>query len=274
MRKPLKNILRPLQNEKGFTLAMILAIVAVEGLIAVSILSWQESTRASLQKQKIKFGLDIAYEHIVDSLYQTSAWTFTANGDACLLTGTGCVPDVAIPLVVKNQANVIIVDSKVNNTGLNLKGVRCTGSEGTFNSVSGNDQCPFQYVISATPVNCVSGLCKIRITGQMAFKGASKKFNIPLNLNRYTLNYVHGYEQNSLQSSCLALGGNFDQNSLACTAPPVQTTPCPPYQVLKTVIQGKPPVCVTFFNNAFECPNGQAASGIRADGSLTCKVVL
>lgn len=264
----------PLRSEKGFSLLMVLAIVAIEGLIAVSILSWQDVGRSTMQKQKIRFGLDTAFEQIVYNLYQSEAWKNTASGDNCLLTGQGCVPDVAIPIVLRTSANDILVNSNIKSEGFNMKGNHCSASDGFFDDTIGNDQCPFRYVLTATPINCVAAFCDLQIFGKMDFKAVSKRFNVPMNLNRYLLNYKHGREQNSLQGSCLALGGIFDQKLLTCTPPAIQSAVCPAHQALKTLVQGQPPVCVTFFSGKFECPAGQAASGIQSDGSLTCKAVL
>lgn len=267
-----------LHNERGNVMLISLAVVAAA---VIGVIAFSDAFRSAITQQK-KFEtidvLQVVEESIIGTIENDAAWkqTITSAGLGCLSAdGNVCQPGSS-PINVYLADGTQLLSSGNDSLGFDYFGTPCTG----FNPTTPNDNCPFKFVVTWTPV--CAGACSptlispltgvpmeppVQINILLRYSGTNKTVS-SINLNqRFKKQFNRGELAGTLAAACRSAGGDFDAKVQKCR---FQSRSCPTGEVLNGFDATGQPTCIS---NPFldkTCGSGFAPHQIAAGGHLKC----
>ncbi|RYZ85418.1 MAG: hypothetical protein EOP06_16285 [Proteobacteria bacterium] len=265
----MRGLTQTVNSETGSIMVVALVMVGLVSAVALVISGWQEESFKVQNMQKIKRATASIREKVLFQIYNQEAWKATSGANTCLLNGTNCASSAQGILTLRGPDGQLFYDAAVADTGFNFNTVPCDASLNEKFSATGNDLCPFRYELKWNAANCAAGKCQIHIVGEFKYAPLAKKNKVPLSPDKLKLDFIKGFETNSLMSACTSINGLFDQTTLKCLPSNNQVAKCPDGYVFKSVDSTQVPVCERATKGE-SCPSGQGARGIASNGSLEC----
>jgi hypothetical protein len=279
------------RNSRGNV--MIIALVIVAAAIA-NFFIFADSFKSALHsKKKMDYisTLRTIEDSVIWSIENDDAWKATLAASAaaspapmtCLST-----PDAVCPTGT-NYLNIFLEDGSTilaygnpaaghgfTYDGLTSEKYDCTG----FNPTVPNDDCPFAFEITWTPV--CNGTCpptmlsatngvaidpKVQIDIKIIFSGKSQdvaKINLE---SLFTKQFIRGSSASALAATCRAARGSFDPVTTKCQ---LSTKSCLANEVLVGFADNGDPVCRKNPFLDIHCSPSNAPVKVNEGGGLEC----
>jgi len=257
-------------NQGGYVLAAALIGLLVVSIVSIAIFAQHNSISVANKNEQVKQVLNSRLQELLTAIYNNEAWqTQTAVGNNCLLAGVGCAAGQAeTPLILKDGAGNVLINSTSATSGLNQFGRNCSDY-----GLNDSTNCIFKYNVTWKPENCAT-TCKIRINVTLSYNQKSKAARFLINEKDYEYSFQRGFDKYSLQEACLkGLKGKFDQLTNTCLPDTNDQLICPAGQyMVKVNMSGVE--CRPSVGWGAQCPKGSAMIGFNSDGTLNCKSVV
>lgn len=260
-------------NNRGISIVETLIYMGLSVIVLYAAFSLTQVSRGISKSASTFVGLSEARRQIQEALKNDTAFTNSMNQNpavfACLRNETDCTGaggqytlyDAQTPPSPVNVATAV-----GSNDGLDKNGAPCT----TFNAGSGDDTCPFRYIIR-WQARCPGGGAKcinptVELTAQLDVKWRTPQVSEKLNPASYDISYLKANQTATQQSACEKMGGIFQADKTCLMRYKGQQ--CPAGDFLVGFANDGSLVCRRL--QGIVCANGQVVLGIRPDGVAIC----
>lgn len=282
----LRKILKPLsQQAKGYSLIELLFGVALVALVALGVMQLTgQSTFMKVSLDTADTALRIRAQ-LLSEIENETSWSFTLTNAAnpsfdCVNKKTDCAAfkDVQTPITIFGNSFTeegVLADSFIPITAVNpTRGFDRYGRAcNTFNAVSGDTNCIYQYRATWQAVCPAAGACinpQVLLRATLGYKSSGLKVG-ELNPDKYAIS-TYVMEPNSFGAICAKLGGVFDPVTKRCTLP--MAGRCPFGTVLGIDVVAKLKICGIPLAQPIACPPGEKFMGVDDYGVPFCAAVV
>lgn len=258
-----------LKSRAGLTMIEMVVVAAIGSFIVLAVSKLLLNTFELESTAKKKFWIESIKSEIINGLRGRESWQQTISSAKnssmnCVQNLTPCNPLVDNGLIeVLDAQGGRIFDSTVPTNGFNERGEFCN----SFNSLSGNDACPFRYEIRWSPT-CV-GSCtnpEVRLDISLLYKPS--KSNVRIDTQKHALLLYRSPIFDSLSANCTTLNGVFNPATGLCEWTRLSSNCSSISQVLVGFDAAGNEICEPF--PAVSCPPGEFIQGFDNTGALIC----
>ncbi len=213
-----KDFLNKLKKQTGSSLAEMMVVTGIMGIVGIGIATLMTNMSATQQKTNVVAVLGQKRQIVLDSILDGKAWANTvgfSNDSAPTTFGTqnpglkclqlplyncengavnalkdkdgNAVSNMHYVTELKNSSN-----ANANNINTATKGFNATGADcDAFDATSGNNACPFRYAIAWVPLSNTKNP-QVRVVANLIFKPATPTFFPVINVANYTIDMTRG----------------------------------------------------------------------------------
>lgn len=266
-----------MNNNRGVSLVELVVYVGLSAVVLGVSLSVMKISSNLVKSSNTFVGINEIRSTILDTLKNDTAWkntlNYAGNGTVfkCVVgNGTGlggklsCKNKGGAFTLMTTQNTVFTQAAKAgNNTdGITSSGTYCN----TFSTTTGNDNCPYRYVLTwiprCTTTDCFNPTIEVRATLEAKFRNQKNE----LNLSTYSITLIKQNSTAALADTCNSMGGTFQANG-TCVMP-YAGFQCAKGTYIRGFTTSGQPICQSM--SAFRCNKGEVLLGVDANGIAHC----
>lgn len=260
-----------MRNRNGFSLVELVIAMGLASLI--SVVCYQVMNESFSLEKKVSGALGITtirqtiFENLrnATAIANTIAHPTNAAVFACVNSGTDCT-GAGGQINLYDAGNNLV--RGVARTGAATDGFTANGQICNAFTAAGNDECPYQYVVSWAP-RCPAGACVnplVKFAANLDFKPVSTAKFPTMNVNQFNLNISRPNKKASFAEACAKVGGTVIPPN-RCKLGYVNNA-CPPQSWVTGFDSNSLPICEPIVGHS--CPQGQVLIGLDATGRAYC----
>lgn len=269
------------KSEKGSSLMSIVLAIGLMGIATLGILSWSTQKSHAGRQMNIHAVADQIKQRLVGAVISPNSWQLTQNyntrafADPVFSQGNGNGPAANSEAYPKLNLYIagssgIYYETNNPNAGFSPAGVPCTN----FDAQNGNDACPFRYDIRLVRHVYQNGNWIDTVRFELTFKPASSKYILNSKKSQYTFDLVRNLDEKSVESSCIALNGQYNANTGECSVRITRATSCAQNSgAYRGPAANGGQSCETPRAASLACGTGQVIKGFDARGTPQCAAI-
>jgi len=258
-------------SQRGFGLVGVLISLAVTGAIGLVIVDHLLLQRKVEAQQNVAVVADKIKNTLVGLVISPAAWqtteTYCPTAFHAQPSGGSNSNALRLALYLDPAASSPYYDSRVPTAGFDRHGDPCNGF-----SMNGSDTCPFRYDLQLKSRTVVNGTYVDTVHFQFYYKPQSHSSTLNGDRAEYTFDLTRNYDQQSVETSCILVGGHFDTTTGSCSTWLTQDSRC---STTNGVLSGPSPTstqanCATTTMSQSTCPTNTAVTGFTQTGTPVC----
>jgi len=220
----------PVNSEKGISLVGVLMLVGLLGIASIGIVTWNKQKLATNRQINVQSTAEQIKQKLLGAVISPDSWAATSGHNSSafssphvLSTATAVSTDLypSLDLYLSNGSAppTLLYRSTDPQAGFNLQGDACS----PFNSVSGNDECPFRYEVKLIKHQMQNTNWIDTIRFELSFKPATLNMVLNTGQSLFSFNIDRNFDAKSIETSCVALSGNYTSGKCSVMLTPVVT---------------------------------------------------
>lgn len=256
---------RMLINQRGMSLVTVLFAMGISTVVMASIIAMGQQKRKMSQQMNVTVSANIIKQKLVGMIIAPQSWQATQTRNSQAFANFNGSTRPLLDIYAANSTTVFY-QSTNPQAGFDFNGKTCH----TF-STQGNDTCPFRYAVTLKNRVFQNGNWIDTLNFELVFKPSSQ---LVLNTSspEYTFDLVRNFNDNSVESACVAVKGVYNASLNTCTERLTPTvTGCPSNQTFRGPAKnGSSTHCDTRTVAQTTCSSGKLIKGFDSRGNPIC----
>ena len=299
-----------LRSERGMSLAVVMIGVAISGIVAMGVVSWEKQKVAAKPRINVQATAEQIKQKLIGAVISPDSWQLTQSYNSAAFTTVTSLSSAPISggtgtsshLTQGQQSSMTATSSTSSTADTNLTttevaypsldihlagqspslfyspsstaGFNMQGEPcNAYDDSAGNDECPFHYNIQLVKHILQNGNWIDTLRFTLSYRPASLNASLNTAQSLYSFDIDRNFNEKSVETSCISIGGTFNAATGECSSkitPIVDCTTTTARAYIGPHLASGTSHCQTAQIAATPCGSHQAISGFTSGGSPQC----